>query len=98
MFDGIVNELRLIWRLMLDARVPFWKKLIPITAVIYVISPLDLIPDILIGIGQLDDLGILLGSLRLFKSSIPEYILKEHREILAGNVIDVRDYEVIDRD
>jgi uncharacterized membrane protein YkvA (DUF1232 family) len=98
MFDGIVNELRLVWRLMLDARIPIWKKLIPIAAVIYVISPLDLIPDVLIGIGQLDDLGILLGALRLFKSSIPEYILKEHREILAGNVIDVRDYEVIDRD
>lgn len=96
--DRIVFEARLIWRLMLDKRVPLWPKLIPVLAIIYVLSPLDLIPDVLIGLGQLDDLGIILGAVRLFKSTIPAYILKEHQEVLNGTVIEARDYEVIDKE
>lgn len=98
MFDAIVKELRLVWRLLLDRRVPLWAKGIPLAAVIYVLSPLDLIPDVLLGLGQLDDLGILLGGLRLFRSVIPEYIVQEHLELIEGDVIEVSDYKVVDQD
>ena len=98
MFRYIIYEAQLIWRLMLDSRIPVWKKLIPLAALIYVFSPLDFIPDFLIGLGQLDDLGILIGGLQLFKSMVPEYILREHLEILEGQVIDVQDYHVLDDD
>ncbi len=96
MFRYIIYEARLVWRLMQDARIPVWKKLIPLAALVYVFSPFDFIPDFLIGLGQLDDLGILVGSVQLFKSMIPEYILREHLEVLEGQVIDVQDYHVID--
>ena len=103
MFEAIVKELRLVGRLLLDRRVPLWVKGIPLAAVIYVLSPLDLIPDVIIGLGQLDDLGILLGGLRLFKSMIPNTIIQEHRQLIEGNmvegeVIDVTDYTVRERD
>jgi uncharacterized membrane protein YkvA (DUF1232 family) len=48
-----------------------------------VLSPIDLIPDILIGLGQLDDLGIILASMRLFESVTPGYIADEHRKAVA---------------
>ena len=96
--DTILKEVQLVWRLMWDRRVPLWMKGIPLFAVIYVLSPVDLIPDVIIGLGQLDDLGILIGSLRLFRSVLPEDILREHLEVIEGNVIEVRDYQVTDED
>ena len=55
-----------MWRLLQDARVPGWLKLISLATLVYLLSPLDLVPDILVGPGQLDDLGILLLGLWLF--------------------------------
>lgn len=96
LIETVINELKLIWRLILDRRVALWVKGIPLAALLYILSPLDLIPDMIIGLGQLDDLGILLGSLRLFKSMVPEAIIHEHREIIEGNIVDVTDYQVLD--
>jgi uncharacterized membrane protein YkvA (DUF1232 family) len=96
--ENILKEVQLIWRLLWDRRVPLWMKGIPVLAVLYVLSPLDLIPDVIIGLGQLDDLGILIGSLRLFRSMIPEEIIREHLEIIEGKIIEVTDYQVLDED
>lgn len=98
MFETIVTEIRLMGRLMLDSRVSLWAKLVPVAALVYVLSPVDLIPDFLIGLGQLDDLGILLGSTRLFRSMIPGYIIDEHLEIINGGVIQAPDYKIKNRD
>ncbi|SEM63765.1 Protein of unknown function [Stigmatella aurantiaca] len=42
-----------------DDRVPLWKKLTGVLAVLYFLSPVDLIPDVLPLLGWLDDLGVL---------------------------------------
>jgi uncharacterized membrane protein YkvA (DUF1232 family) len=39
--------------------VPAWKKLFGVAAVVYVISPLDILPDAMPVIGWLDDVGVL---------------------------------------
>ena len=50
-----------LWPLMRDPRIPFWAKAaIPAVAAAYVISPVDVIPDILLGVGQIDDIGVIL--------------------------------------
>ena len=55
------KSLGALWPLMRDPRIPFWAKAaIPAVAAAYVISPVDLIPDFLIGVGQLDDIGVML--------------------------------------
>ncbi|MBI3538046.1 MAG: DUF1232 domain-containing protein [Chloroflexi bacterium] len=46
-----VQTLRLVWRLLTDARVPALPKLIPLAAAIYIISPIDLLPDFILGLG-----------------------------------------------
>jgi uncharacterized membrane protein YkvA (DUF1232 family) len=44
---------------------PKWKRMIiALLAVLYVISPLDLIPDFIPVIGWLDDLGVLVWAAR----------------------------------
>ncbi|MFN8424349.1 MAG: DUF1232 domain-containing protein [Anaerolineae bacterium] len=54
------------WRLMLDRRVPAWQKAIPIAAALYAISPIDLVPEALLGLGIADDLVIVVLALRAF--------------------------------
>jgi uncharacterized membrane protein YkvA (DUF1232 family) len=50
-----------LWPLLRDPRIPLWAKAaIPALAAAYVISPVDLIPDFLLGAGQLDDIGVML--------------------------------------
>jgi uncharacterized membrane protein YkvA (DUF1232 family) len=75
---------RLIWRLMRDGRVLWVWKLIPIAGLIYVVVPWDLIPDFLPVVGQLDDLGIFLGSLWLFTELCPPDVVKEIWDELAA--------------
>ena len=49
---------KLVWRLMQDQRVPTWIRIgIPAVVFLYFISPVDIIPDFILGLGQLDDLG-----------------------------------------
>ena len=98
MMDRLVMEAKLIWRLLLDGRVSLWTKLIPAAAVLYVLSPVDFIPDVIIGLGQLDDLGILLGGLRLFKSMVPAYIVEEHQQMIEGTVVEARSYKIHDQE
>ena len=69
---------RLILRLMLDRRVPIWSKLIIPGGIIYMVSPFDIIPDFLIGLGWLDDIFAIVATTTLFLLSIPSDILREH--------------------
>jgi len=83
-FGQLIQQLRLSWALLLDNRVPWILKLIPLGAIVYVISPLDLIPDVIPVLGQLDDLGILMMALRLFNSMAPADVVDEHINRLRG--------------
>ncbi len=50
----------LTWRLYRDPRVsPTLKRAIVFGALAYAVSPIDVIPDLFLGIGQVDDLGLL---------------------------------------
>jgi len=69
---------------MFDPRVAMWKKAIVIVPLIYVISPFDFLPDFMLGIGQLDDIGLVLAAMRFFESVVPETIVQEHRTNLSG--------------
>ena len=48
-----------------DNRVPFYVKLIPLLLLVYLISPIDLVPDFIPVLGVLDDVVIALGALVL---------------------------------
>ncbi len=77
--------LKLFSRLTKDARVPLTPKLILVGILAYVVLPADLVPDVLMGVGQLDDLAVILGGLRLFLRLCPPQVVQEHlRAISAG--------------
>lgn len=80
----LVRTLRLVWRLLNDARVPRLPKLIIPAAILYILSPIDLMPDLALGLGQLDDVGILALAIALFIEACPRAIVEEHRRALAA--------------
>ena len=57
-FLMIPNVAKLLARLSRDPRVPVRHKAFAAAALLYVVSPIDLIPDFVVGFGQLDDLVI----------------------------------------
>ncbi|MDQ7027418.1 MAG: DUF1232 domain-containing protein [Anaerolineae bacterium] len=78
-FQGFWFRVRLTWRLVQDDRVPMWLKAIPVAAILYLFSPFDIIPDVFIAIGQIDDIVILIGGMELFERLAPADIVEEHR-------------------
>lgn len=75
----------LYMRLLLDPRVPFGAKIVPLFGLLYVISPYDLIPDFLIpGIGWIEDFVILFFCMRFFGRLAPRDIVNEHIRRIEG--------------
>ena len=70
--------IRLVWALIRDGRVPAGQKLILAGIGAYLFFPIDLIPDFVPVLGQLDDLAVVLLGLDLFIRSAPADIVEEH--------------------
>jgi uncharacterized membrane protein YkvA (DUF1232 family) len=88
----LMRPLRVAWRLLLDRRVPFLPKLLPLLTFLYIISPLDFVPDVILGLGQLDDLSLFLFSVYAFIAICPRDIVEHIRRDLDGDVIDGEAY------
>lgn len=59
-----------------------WKSIAAIVgALLYVMNPLDFIPDLILGIGFVDDVGVVALCLKLVESDLHQYAAwKEHKE------------------
>jgi uncharacterized membrane protein YkvA (DUF1232 family) len=74
----IPNLVLLCGRLIIDPRVPAKERLLVAGAIIYAVIPLDLIPDMLPFVGQIDDAYLIsLTLLRLMSNTDPK-IVREH--------------------
>ena len=76
----VIRFARLVWRLTFDKRVSiFLRALVPL-AILYILSPIDLIPDRVPIIGRFDDL-IILGLAVLFLTKLaPSHIVDEYMD------------------
>jgi uncharacterized membrane protein YkvA (DUF1232 family) len=87
LLTDIIRNGQLAWRLLTDRRVSLALKLIiPGLLGVYLISPVDLLPDVIPLVGQIDDLAILVLSIKLFIELCPKAVVRELRDGLAGNV------------
>lgn len=75
---------RLAWRLLKDPAVPLLAKCLPLAAVLYLVSPIDGVPDFFPVLGQLDDLGVLLLALESFLKLCPDHIVSFHRSAMEA--------------
>lgn len=74
----IPNFLKLAKGLMTDERVPFKRKLLLAALVAYLVSPFDFIPDMIPGLGQMDDILVVVLVLHGLLSSVDEAVVLEH--------------------
>lgn len=81
---NVLNQLKLIFRLMGDSRVNFLAKLIPIGTLIYLISPVDAVSIPVIG--AVDDAALLWLGSYIFTELCPPDVVAEHMKSLAGNM------------
>jgi uncharacterized membrane protein YkvA (DUF1232 family) len=100
MLRDFMLRVKLIFRLLGDRRVSPWLKIIPVAGIAYLLSPLDLIPDIALPIiGELDDAAILWLTNYLFIELCPPNVVQEHVKKLTSNldIVDGQD-NVVDAD
>ncbi len=79
------NFFKLFWRLFKDGRVGLTPKLLLFLLVAYVVMPLDLLPDLIPGLGQLDDLLLAFLGLKGFIWLCPREVVREHVRAIAAN-------------
>ena len=82
----LIRDGRLALKLLRDPRVPLWPKAAAGLAVLYVLSPLNLVPDFIPLAGQLDDVAVLLMGIEAVIRMAPQGIVDEHRASLARRV------------
>lgn len=74
----IPNFLKLLYRLFKDSRVPMAEKAMLVGTIVYIVSPLDLLPDVIPFIGQVDDLYLTALVLLRLLSRTDDDVLREH--------------------
>lgn len=79
MLDKIKEELEVLKRVSTHPRLPFRCKILALFLVAYALSPIDLIPDFIPVLGQLDDLIILPIGLWILYKMVPVEIIEEAR-------------------
>ena len=75
-FIPFMEEVVAAYYAMLDPQTPTRAKLTIIGALAYFVSPIDLVPDFILGLGFVDDATILAAAFAATRSSIRD----EHRE------------------
>ena len=64
-----------------DSRVPFYAPIAAAGFAIYVLSPIDIVPDPIPLIGIVDDFLIIPLGLLVVRNLVPAYLRQEHREL-----------------
>lgn len=72
------NMFTLLGRLIKDSRVPIAEKALFAAAIVYVIMPLDFIPDVFPFIGQIDDIYLVALTLLRLINRTDASIIREH--------------------
>lgn len=79
---GLHRTARLFISLWFDRRMPWWLKVAAVSGMIYIFSPLDVIPEIS-GVGLLDDIIVALLIMQAFVEYAPAGVLEAHCEKLG---------------
>ena len=87
---GVAQELlrtaQLAWKLLMDPQVSPLVKLVPLATLLYIISPVDFIPEAIFGpLGLTDDLVLLLFGVRGFIALCPPAVVEWYRQQIGGN-------------
>ena len=99
--NGIFAKMPHILRMVKAAKKGDYKMdvksvLIPSLAIIYIISPLDIIPDWIPVIGALDDLGLLALTIPFIVKEVDKFLAWEEEQKLKNSSTKVIDAEIVE--
>jgi uncharacterized membrane protein YkvA (DUF1232 family) len=92
---NLLLQFKLVLRLLGDRRISLLLKIIPIGALIYLISPIDFLMGVP-GVDALDDAAVIWIGSTLFLELCPQNVVEEHRQALISNFNEGASEEVID--
>jgi len=72
---GVVHG---VWGLVRDRRVPWFVRLLPVPLLVYLATPIDIIPDFIPVIGQADDILVVAAALWVVLRFTPAEVVAEH--------------------
>jgi len=84
LWGRLIDDFKLLFSLIKDywkgvcRDVSIWPILLFFLTIIYILSPVDIIPDFMLGIGQIDDAAVLLLCLYFLEKDLYKY--KEWKE------------------
>lgn len=79
------GDLKKLWWALRDARSPGWLKFATAALVLYLLSPIDLLPDALPIIGVVDDLVLLPLAIRWLLSQLPAELRRDLERRARGD-------------
>ena len=79
----VKGDARRLWYALRHPQAPGWLKAGTALVLLYLVSPIDLIPDVVPIFGVLDDLVIVPMAIRWLLNRLPAHI-REHAEQRAG--------------
>ncbi len=74
----VPNLAKLLGRLIKDPRVSRRSKALAMGTLAYVVSPIDLLPDVIPVVGQVDDVILLVFALNHLVRTSGEHVIREH--------------------
>ena len=99
----LFKRVRAIGVMMRDQNVPFVKKLLVIATVLYILSPIDLVPLPIFPFSWMDDLAVFLIVIWYLKDTLDQYWLGGKpvdlsKEFSSDDIVEGVEYEVHEED
>ena len=74
---GVFKQFRIIRRALVHPQVPWHAKAVAGCAVLYVLSPIQIIPNFIPVIGQMDDVLVVTLGIKYLRRHVPQSVLDE---------------------
>lgn len=87
-------RLRMIYRFLFDRTIPFKEKLWIILPLIYILSPIDLIPAPVLGFSIVDDLVMFIFLMSMVKNRLDKHYNNKEQKVDEEKIIDFVEYKV----
>jgi uncharacterized membrane protein YkvA (DUF1232 family) len=84
LLKALTADVRLATRLVREPSVPVWAKAVVPLWLLYLVSPIDFLPDVLPVLGQMDDIALAYAALRVFLRVCPPAAVAFHSAALAA--------------
>ena len=89
------TDVKMAYWLIRQRDVPILTKIIPIATLLYTIAPVDIVPDVLPVLGQMDDLAVIMLGVRAFLHFAPPAVVGRYEAeqngitVVEGEVEDI---------